>query len=709
MPWQTLTGLVPCRSLAARCLADILPVPCRNLATWRITETWPVPVSRALARLLQVVPLVLLGLFSLGEVWDKTYSMQLVDPRKYNTPQMWGSLDSLYSNYGVVRILDEAKIDVSSSGRVVWLRHTLDAMLDPYKAEAYKSETLPYSSAFGAKLVEFQARTINEDGRISDVGGSDQAVHPAMEQYILYSDYKELSYRFPDVKKHSLLETACTFSMSAPFWRYVHYIGYVDAPTIRSRFELSFPGRAGPYAQGAQDAQGAKKEDWSAEYRTYGTVPKPVESFDRGKTKLVWALDSIPAITAETYLPPSDYWHSRIAASPAGKMANARDFGAWYWKELLAERIAPSENLRRKARELITGHDSEREKVKALYEYVQKTRYVAIFLDNGGWQPHFADEIDGAGYGDCKDKAALLVSLLRAVSISAYPALVLTSQNGRVEKDLFDPAHFNHMIVFVQGSERSYWLDATARHCPFGFMPYESVTAMVLKEDGGYVTETPSPLTDGSEYTSYVSAQLTSDETIVAAVRERLEFPASMRERGSCAQASLVDVKKSYKDRWGRLNPGVEIDSLELFEVDRPDSMFSVAYRVNIPRSRKESGGRISVPIERLMVPRFLPSFGAPDRKHPIWIFGYYGFEDTLGFSDSTQSLAIEPKEDARFEGPPGVFEAKTIRSGERLLFVRRLVLGKKYFEPQDYGAVRSFFDNVRLNLRRYRLNARTG
>jgi len=47
--------------------------------------------------------------------------------------------------------------------------------------------------------------------------------------------------------------------------------------------------------------------------------------------------------------------------------------------------------------------------------------------------------------------------------------------------------------------------------------------------------------------------------------------------------------------------------------------------------------------------------------------------------------------------------------SGERLLFVRRLVLGKKYFEPQDYGAVRSFFDNVRLNLRRYRLNARTG
>jgi len=641
-------------------------VPCRNLTPCCPTGTWPVPVSGALARLLQVAPparlprvvplahllqialrarlpqivpfarlplvapltrllqvtlLVLLCLLSLGEVWDKTYSMQLVDPKKYNTPQTWGSLDSLYSNYGVVGILDEAKIDVSSSGRVVWLRHTLDAMLDPYKAEAYKSETLPYSSAFGVKLVEFQARTINEDGRISDVGGSDQAVHPAIEQYILYSDYKELSYRFPDVKKHSLLETACTFSMSAPFWRYVHYIGYVDAPTIHSRFELSFPGRAGP---DAQDAQGAQKEEWGAEYRIYGAVPRPVESFDRGKTKLVWALDSIPAITAETYLPPSDYWHSRIVATPAGKMANARDFGAWYWKELLAERIVPSENLRRKARELVTGHDSEREKVEALYEYVQKTRYVAILLGKGGWQPHFVDEIEGAGYGDCKDKAALLVSLLRAVSISGYPALVLTSQHGRVEKDLFDPAHFNHMIVFVQGSERSYWLDPTARHCPFGFMPYESVTAMVLKQDGGYVTETPSPPTDGSEYTSHVSAQLTGEETIVAAVKERLEFPASMWERGACAQAGLVDVKKSYKDRWSRLNPGVEIDSLELFEVDRPDSMFSVAYRVNIPRIGKESGGRISVPIERLMVPRFLPSFGAPERKHPIWILSYY-------------------------------------------------------------------------------------
>jgi hypothetical protein len=662
-----------------------------------------VPVSRALARLLRVALLVLLCLLSFGELWDKIYSMQLVDPRKYNTPQMWGSLDSLYSNYGVVQILDETTIEVSSSGRVVWLVHTLDAVLDPYKAEAYKSGTLAYSSAFGPKLVEFQARTINEDGRISDVGGSDQAVHPAIEQYILYSDYKELSYSFPDVKKHSLLETACTFSMNAPFWRYVHLIGYVDAPTIHSRFELSFPGRAGP------DAQDAQKGEWSAEYRTYGTVPKPAESFDRGRTKLVWALDSIPAVTAETYLPPNDYWHSRIAVTPAGKMANARYFGAWYWKELLAERIAPSENLQRKARELVTGHDSEREKVKALYEYVQKTRYVAIFLGNGGWQPHFVDEIDGAGYGDCKDKAALLVSLLRAVGVSAYPALVLPSQHGKVEKELFDPAHFNHMIVFVQGSERSYWLDPTARHCPFDLMPYESVTAMVLKEDGGYVTETPSPPTEGSEYTSHVSAQLTGEKTIVAAVREILKFPASMWERSACAQAGLVDVKKSYKDKWSRLNPGVEIDSLELFGVDRPDSMFSVAYRVNIPRIDKESGGRISVPSERLMVPRFLPSFGAPERKHPIWISGYYGFEDTLEVADSAQSLAVEPKEEARFEGLPGVFEAKTIRSGERLLFVRKLVLRKKYFEPQDYGAVRSFFDNVRLHLRRYRLNVRTG
>jgi transglutaminase-like putative cysteine protease len=670
------------------------------MAAWCLTGTWPMPVSRTFARIVQVALLVLLCLFSLGELWDDTYSMQLVDPKKYNTAQTWSSLDSLYSNYGVVRILDEATIDVSSSGRVVWLMHTLDAVLDPYRAEAYKFGTLPYSSAFGAKLVEFQARTINEDGRISDVGSSDQAVHPAIEQYILYSDYKELSYSFPDVKKHSLLETACTFSMSAPFWRYVHLIGYIDAPTIRSSFVLSFPGRVGPEAQ---------KEEWSAEYRTYGPVPKPVESFDRGKTKLVWALDSIPAITAETYLPPNDYWHSRIAVTPAGKMANARDFGAWYWKELLAERIAPSENLRRKAAELVTGHDSEREKVKALYEYVQKTRYVAIFLGNGGWQPHFVDEIDGAGYGDCKDKAALLVSLLRAVGVSAYPALVLTSQYGRVEKDLFDPAHSNHMIVFVKGSERSYWLDPTARHCPFDFMPYESVTAMVLKEDGGYVTETSSDASEGSEYTSHVSTQLTGEETIIAVVRERLKFPASMWERGACAEAGLVDVKKSYKDRWSKLNPGAKIDSLELSGVDRPDSMFSVAYRVNIPRSGKESGGRISVPSERLMVPRFLPSFGALERKHPIWISGYYGFEDTLEVADSTQSLAVEPKEDARFEGLPGVFEAKTIRSGERLLFVRKLVLRKKYFEPQDYGAVRSFFDNVRLHLRRYRLNARTG
>ena len=51
--------------------------------------------------------------------------------------------------------------------------------------------------------------------------------------------------------------------------------------------------------------------------------------------------------------------------------------------------------------------------MKALAQFVQHdVRYVAIELGIGGWQPHSASDIFAHRYGDCKDKATLLSSML---------------------------------------------------------------------------------------------------------------------------------------------------------------------------------------------------------------------------------------------------------------------------------------------------------
>ena len=53
-------------------------------------------------------------------------------------------------------------------------------------------------------------------------------------------------------------------------------------------------------------------------------------------------------------------------------------------------------------------------KMAALAKFVQNDiRYVAIELGVGGWQPHPAGDVCSHHFGDCKDKATLLSSMLK--------------------------------------------------------------------------------------------------------------------------------------------------------------------------------------------------------------------------------------------------------------------------------------------------------
>ena len=56
-----------------------------------------------------------------------------------------------------------------------------------------------------------------------------------------------------------------------------------------------------------------------------------------------------------------------------------------------------------KVKELVKDLKTVEEKAKKVYEFVQnKTRYIGVQIDIGGWSPITADRVDISGYGDCK-------------------------------------------------------------------------------------------------------------------------------------------------------------------------------------------------------------------------------------------------------------------------------------------------------------------
>src|SRR6266478_4446180 len=95
------------------------------------------------------------------------------------------------------------------------------------------------------------------------------------------------------------------------------------------------------------------------------------------------------------------------------------EMGIWY-SSLLVNRRDSSPAMKQKVGELTAHSPTASAKMRALADFMQKDiRYVAIELGIGGFQPHPAQETFSRRYGDCKDKATLLSSMLKEVGIDS--------------------------------------------------------------------------------------------------------------------------------------------------------------------------------------------------------------------------------------------------------------------------------------------------
>ena len=117
-----------------------------------------------------------------------------------------------------------------------------------------------------------------------------------------------------------------------------------------------------------------------------------------------------------------------------------------------------------------SGGGDKRTEAKALYEWiVNNIRYVAVYMGDGGVNPHTAESIIKNGYGDCKDHAVIYEALLAARGIKSSPALINSGEAFTLPKyPVLAPQ--NHVITYIP--EFDLYVDATAQNVPFGYIPF---------------------------------------------------------------------------------------------------------------------------------------------------------------------------------------------------------------------------------------------
>ena len=119
------------------------------------------------------------------------------------------------------------------------------------------------------------------------------------------------------------------------------------------------------------------------------------------------------------------------------------------------------------AERLVEDTDSTARRIEKLSAYVQQeVHYEAIEFGRRAYVPKTARETLRDRYGDCKDHAVLLYSMLRANDIPA--SLALVNLNQQVIVDLPNIDQFDHMIIAVETEDGRMFIDPTDKDLHLG-------------------------------------------------------------------------------------------------------------------------------------------------------------------------------------------------------------------------------------------------
>ncbi|HEX7016419.1 MAG TPA: transglutaminase domain-containing protein [Cyclobacteriaceae bacterium] len=172
-------------------------------------------------------------------------------------------------------------------------------------------------------------------------------------------------------------------------------------------------------------------------------------------------------------------------------LASLDDLYNWYYSFVSTLRKeAPSEDLVKIVKGLQAPGDTPDDVVRKIYYWVQDNiRYIAFEEGMRGLIPHTGSYVCEKRYGDCKDMASLLVSMMDIAGIKGYYTWIGTRDIPYAYTKYPTPIVDNHMIAtYISADGTYYFLDATSDHTPFG-MPSSMIQgkeALISKGEKNY-------------------------------------------------------------------------------------------------------------------------------------------------------------------------------------------------------------------------------
>jgi hypothetical protein len=590
--------------------------------------------------------------------------------------------DSIKKNANAVIIEEINNVSIESNGKYVMSVHKAVEILNE-NGQDEASVILPYDKF--SKVNNLSAKLYKADGsQIKNKNLTEAGDFGYTSDGTLYSDmrYKAIAPQWNEYPYIAVIDFTYTINegISYPGW---NPVGGFDVSVINSEFIV----RISPNLNLRYFEKNLNKNCTSA--------------VNTDHTLYTWTLSNQTALKEEPYSPEIDEIMPDVLLSPSmidfngykGDLLSWSNFGLW-----IASLNKGTDNLEavtvEKIKTLTSGLPTKKEKVKAVYEYMQnKTRYVNITVGIGGLKPINAADVDRLGYGDCKALSNYTKALLTAAGIKSYYTLVQDGEEKPKTEDLFPSQQFNHAILCVPDENDTIWLECTNQFVPFNFLGKftSDRNVLLITEEGGKLVRTPAFHRGENLRSRNITVVL--DETGNGTAAIRTKYSGDFYDD----YLSIVALDKEGQKKVINENlhiPKYEFKDFSVIEIKEGEPFATENINVNLISYFTNAANKKIMQLNLMSKIEYNP-FNSRNRSTDIVFTWPYKTVDTVTYKLPEGYSPEKLPQPVNLSYDFANYRNEATMTGGNLMYIRTLELIPGHYKKDRYKEFSAFFDKV--------------
>lgn len=580
-------------------------------------------------------------------------------------------------------LLDRTVVRMHQNGLSESYTQRVVEILDERGARDQGQEEIRYTPSEQAVQIK-AARVYRETGEVMEaISQSDEDTSEPW--YGLYYDTRAKVIVFPRLRPGDVIDMEYVVSDVGAGNLFGDYYGELhvlqeDLPRARSEFVLIAPRDRAIYYN--EPAKG-------------GAVPGfTVERSEKGTERIYrfFAVD-VPKLRVEPGMPG---YTSVAAYVHVSTFANWEELAEWY-RGLVASQLEADDHIKQAVARATKGITDERQKIRALYDLVvTQTRYVGLEFGIHGYKPYPVAQVFQRKFGDCKDKASLLVTMLRLAGIDASLVLARTRRGGDLAPYPASLAPFDHAIAYVP--KYDLFLDGTAEFSGSDELPAQDQDIPVLvvadPKTGGRGRLTRTPVLGAEKNRTVREQTVVLDADGAAEVTQHITVAGEAAHGWRSNFQAQGERRERYEQSVNASHPGAHVEEVELPRLGDLERPVELRAKLSVPAwAHSASGGKA------LAMPAFghegkmLRSFARLSERRQVLVVDYpWQEEERVRVVPPKGSRVSRLPEARHIETPFGSY-VLTVEKGEdgevRLRGV--LTVTRHRVEPNEYAAFRRF------------------